>query len=91
MPEIHYVQAQIGKNRVAEGFYTIDSGVLTMVFSDGLPVLLPDGSRVTHQLTDGEVPKAVAQRLTVQVRKALVGGAVDGFSSPIQYPSLGIA
>lgn len=91
MPEVHYVQAQIGHNRVAEGFYTVENGVLTMVYNDGEPVRLEDGSRVEHTLRPDENARKVAGRLTVKVRKALMGETVEGFSSPIDYPSSGVA
>jgi hypothetical protein len=91
MPEIHYLQVQIGRNRVAEGFYTIANGLLTMVYSDGEPVMLDDGSRVEHHLQPEDNVRKVAGHLTIKIRKALMGERVEGFSSPIDYPPAGVA
>ncbi len=91
MPEIHYVQTQIGRNRVAEGFYTLEAELLTMVYNDGEPVILEDGSRVMHRLQPEDNARKIAGALTIKIRKALMGERVEGFSSPIDYPQTGIA
>lgn len=91
MPEIHYIQVQIGRNRVAEGFYTLKDGLLTMVYNDGEPVALQDGSRVEHRIKPDENARRIAGQLTIKVRKSLMGETVEGFSGPIDYPPAGVA
>jgi hypothetical protein len=94
MPEVHYVTVQVKPNQVIEGFYTIANGVLTMTYGDGEPVMLDRAGieqPVTHTLSANEIPKAVAYRLTKEIRENMMGDAVPGFSLPINYGRSGVA
>ncbi len=90
MPEILGVIAQLSPDRVIEGFYTVEDGMLTMVYGNGDPVLVMD-EKVQHRLAEGENPRVIAGRLTKQIRKRLIGETVDGFNDPIRYQNAGIA
>lgn len=91
MPEIQLVYAQLGNNRVAEGFYTLSDGLLTMVYRNGRPVVLEDGSTVTHQMRPDDNARSIAVVLTKEIRKKLLKELIPGFGREIDYPSAGIA
>lgn len=88
---IHQVIVHLGPNRIAEGYYTIDGDTLTMTFDDGSPVLLADGSKVTHEITPETNVKGLAAVLAGQVRRELLNELVPGFSRDLDYPAAGIA
>lgn len=77
MTEVRHVFTYLGPNEVAEGFYTYDGAMVTMVFANGEPVKL-DQSAVTEQAAPAHV-EAAAKRLTKRIRKALLGDFVPGF------------
>ncbi len=90
MREVHHVNVQIGTNRIVEGFYTIEDGVLTMTFADGEPVKL-DGLTFQKAIQPGDKPHQVAGYLTKEIRRLTIGEVVEGFNNPINYPASGIA
>jgi hypothetical protein len=90
MPEIHYVTVQIGENRVIEGFYTIEGSEITMTYQDGEPVLV-NNEKVQMKLSEGTTPRMLAGRMTREIRRALAGETVDGFTGPLRMPQAGFA
>ena len=79
MPEIHHCTAQISPDQICEGHYTLENGVLTMVYANGEPVELPTGP-VTHAMRPDDDALCVAKVLTKEVRSKLRGEIVPGFS-----------
>lgn len=90
MSDIQCVQVQVGENKIIEGYFTVDEGLLTMVYASGKPVALPSGDKVEHHISDGQNAHSIAGVLTRKVRKALLNEQVDGFTDEIRYPSMGI-
>lgn len=87
---IKEVICYVGPNQISEGFYTLDAGQITMVHPDGKPVNL-DGGLVQHTMREGDNEEAIAKVLTRRIRKHFRGEIVEGFSNPINYPTIGIA
>lgn len=91
---IHTVTAQVrgpldgDHGQVTEGFYKIEGDYLQMTFRDGKPLEDP---RFRVLLTEGADPRAVASRLTLEVRRELSGELVEGFNRILTYRSNGIA
>jgi hypothetical protein len=88
MLKVYVATAQLTPERVIEGFYTLDGDELIMTYADGSPVMLNDG-QVKRKLTIGEDARVVASRLTKEIRKAMLGDIVPGFSDPIAYANQG--
>jgi hypothetical protein len=88
---IHKVIIHLGPNRISEGYYTLDEDLLTMTYSDGSPVILSDGRRVTHDIKEGDNLRGIAAVLTGEVRKSLVNELVPGFGRDLDYPPAGNA
>lgn len=105
MPEVHYITVHIGGNRIVEGYYTLDDGILTMTEANGEPVIALNGAvegKVQRRLMAGEKPHQVAGYLTKEIRSMVLDEKVEGFSDPINYgqasgrnplnyPKLGVA
>lgn len=87
--EIRRCHAQVGKNQITEGFYTIEGETLTMVYADGRPVIV-DGQRVTAN-TKGMDARSLAVVLTKGIRSKLTGERVPGFNRALDYENGGIA
>lgn len=85
MREVHYVTVQIGENRIVEGFYTIAGDQITMTYQDGSPVLV-NNETVQMNLSDSTTPRMLAGRMTREIRKALAGETVEGFTGPLRLP-----
>jgi hypothetical protein len=77
--------------QVAEGRYTLEDDVVTLVSHAGVPVRGPSGETYSKKLEDGEAAHVIAGRLTKAFRRARLGDKhrVEGFSSPISYPKNG--
>jgi hypothetical protein len=95
MPEIHQVFATVrlpsdgDPGQVTIGYYTQADGVLTMTDSKGVPVRTSSGEKRVHRLQEGEDPRAIASRLTKQIRTAMRGES--DFNRPLNYSRHGVA
>jgi len=76
--------------QVAYGWYTLQDGVVTLTDREGNPAGEETGRKLTHKLAPGEDARAVACKLTKELRLALRGNSapVAGFEGPINYPKL---
>ena len=93
--KIHSVSVQVrppkngDQGQVAEGRYTVVDNVVTLVDHEGVPATDEKGRKYSQKLCDGEHHKAIAGRLTRQLRAALRGvGPTQGFAGPIAYPKI---
>jgi hypothetical protein len=80
--------------RVAFGYYTVtDDNLLTMTDAAGKPAEDETGRRYTHMLGPNDDPRAIAARLTRELRKAFRGSEAPkaGFEGKIPYRKLGLA
>jgi len=91
MSELKRVFVQIGPSHVAEGFYTVRRGVLSMegCGPDGNPVTWEDGTPITHKLRPNDNPDSIARILTRKIRKMFLGERVPGFNRIIEYSNAG--
>jgi hypothetical protein len=94
-PTVHAVTAIVSMpskreplGRLTYGFYTLVDGVLTMTDKDGGPAEDATGRRYTHRLAPNEDKRAVASRMTKELREAFrsKSESVAGFSGKINYP-----
>ena len=76
--------------QVAYGWYTLQDGVVTLTDRQGNPAGEETGRKFTHKLAPGEDARAVACKLTKELRLALRGNSAPdaGFEGPINYPKL---
>jgi len=76
--------------QVTYGWYTLQDGVVTLTDRDGNPAGEETGRKFTHKLAPGENARAVACKLTKELRLLLRGNSapVAGFEGPIIYPKL---
>jgi hypothetical protein len=95
MPDVKQVIVQIKApkgnfhGQVAYGYYTLEDGVVTMTDQKGVAAVDVNQKKYSHKLLPGEDSRAVACRLTKQLRNALRGTSnkppVNGFDAPISY------
>lgn len=80
---------------VAEGFYTIRDGVLTMVNKLGGPLVDKNDQPVGKpcKLGPNDSADAIARVLTKQIRRQILGmtATEESFSRKLRYPDGGIA
>lgn len=75
--------------QVAEGFYFVENGVLTMTDRDGRPLRDENtGRQHTVRLLPGDDEKWEAKRKTLQLNRAN-RDEMAGFHRPIRYRNLG--
>ena len=76
--------------QVAYGWYTLQDGVVTLTDRKGNPAGEETGRKFTHKLAPGEDARAVACKLTKELRLLLRGNSapVAGFEGQINYPKL---
>ncbi len=73
--------------QIAEGAYVFSDGEVTLTDLKGRAVHDQNGKTYKCKLKDGEQPDAVARRLMRELRTAVRGTHVAGFSAgPIDYP-----
>jgi len=78
--------------RLTYGFYIVVDGVLTLTDKNGKPAEDANGKRYTHKLQPNESERAVASRMTKDLRKELrKSEPLQGFSGKINYPKRGVA
>jgi hypothetical protein len=94
-PTVHAVTAIVSMpskreplGRLTYGFYTLVDRVLTMTDKDGRPAEDATGKRYVHRLAPKEDERAVAIKMTKELREALRSKSepVAGFSGKINYP-----
>jgi hypothetical protein len=72
--------------QVAEGFYTVANGILTMCTPDGAPLRDDNtGRRREMKLLPGDVPAQEAKRMTLRRYREAHRDELDGFHRPIRY------
>jgi hypothetical protein len=92
MSEIFQIYAQVAprtdgdRGRVAEGWYTLEDGVVTMCDPEGIFLRDVEGNRITHKLGENERPQQVAARLTLKICRLLRDDAAD-FNRPLTVRS----
>jgi hypothetical protein len=75
--------------QVAEGFYFVENGVLTMTDRDGVPLHDENnGRQIAMRLLPGEDEKVAAKKLTLQQYRAANRDEMAGFSRPLRYQRL---
>jgi hypothetical protein len=74
--------------RLTYGFYTLVDGVVTLTDKEGKSAGDETGKKYSRKLAPNEDAKAVASKMTKDLRKALRGNSepVNGFSGKINYP-----
>jgi hypothetical protein len=78
--------------QIAEGFYTVANGILTMCTPDGVPLRDDNtGRQVALRLLAGDDEKGLAKKLTLQQYRAANRDQIAGFHKRIDYPSRGWA
>lgn len=96
MPERVVVQLEAptehDPGQITEGFYSVADGVLAMVYANGSPVLI-DGKPIEARLGPNDNPRAIAGRLTREVRRALanVTETEERFNRTLRYGNTGFA
>jgi len=78
------------RGQVTYGWYTLQDGVVTLTDRDGNPAGEETGRKFTYKLDPGEDARAVACRLTKELRLALRSNSapVTSFEGQINYPKL---
>src|SRR5262245_38864325 len=97
MSEIYYITTEVrtpsGRpgdyGQIAEGYYVIEDGVLTMTDSAGRPVRRLNGDPVKRTLQPGDDPKAIARNFTRDLRLHFHGDSAD-FNRRLIYPPSGV-
>ena len=76
--------------QVCYGWYVIADGVVTLTDREGNPAGEETGRKFTHKLAPGEDARAIACKLTKELRLALRGTSapVAGFDGEINYPKV---
>ena len=75
--------------QVAEGFYTVANGILTMCTPDGVPLRDENtGRQVALRLLAGDDEKGLAKKLTLQQYRAANRDQMAGFGRAIRYRDL---
>jgi hypothetical protein len=76
--------------QITYGRYTLLDGVVTLTDREGDPAGEETGRKFSHKLAPGEDARAVACKLTKELRLALRGNSapVAGFEGPINSPKL---
>ena len=76
--------------QVTYGWYTVHDGVVTLTDREGNPAGEETGRKFTHMLAPGEDTRAVACKLTKELRLALLDNSapVAGFEGKINYPKV---
>jgi hypothetical protein len=78
--------------RVAEGFYTVADGILTMCDPDGRPLRDDNtGRRRETKLLPGDDEMQEAKRMTLRFWRENNKDDMAGFHRPIRYPDRGWA
>jgi len=78
--------------QVAEGFYTVANGILTMCDPDGRPLRDDNtGRRREIKLLPGDVPAQEAKRMTLRHHREANRDGMAGFGRTIRYPDRGWA
>jgi hypothetical protein len=78
--------------QIAEGFYTVANGILTMCTPDGVPLRDDNtGRQVALRLLAGDDEKDLAKKLTLQQYRAANRDQMAGFGRTIRYPDRGWA
>jgi hypothetical protein len=97
MSDVQKVTVQISPARdndpgsVTFGYFKIDAdGVLIMTDGDGVPVRRQNGEYYKHRLEPDDNPRAIAAKLTREIRRMAHGETVAGFHQKLEYPKLGI-
>jgi hypothetical protein len=75
--------------QVAEGYYFVENGTLTMCNEEGVPLRDENTGRIAMKLLHGEDEKGLAKRLTLQQHRAANRDEMAGFHRPIRYRNLG--
>jgi hypothetical protein len=96
MSEVQQVIVQIKKPRgdfpgqVVYGYYTLDNGFVRLTDRNGKPAGDETGRRYSRKLYPGEDVRAVACKMTKELRLALRGNSepINGFEGKIQYPKM---
>ena len=78
------------RGQVCYGWYTLQDGVVTLTDREGNPAGDETGRRFTHKLAPGEDARAIACKLTKELRLVLRGNSapVAGFEGEINYPKV---
>jgi hypothetical protein len=75
--------------QVTYGWYTLQDDVVTLTDREGNPAGEETGRKFTHRLAPGEDARAIACKLTKELRLALRGNSAPaGFDGPINYPKV---
>ena len=76
--------------QVTYGWYTLQDGVVTLTDRKGNPAGEETGRKFTHKLAPGEDARAIACKLTKELRQALRdnSASVAGFEGKINYPKV---
>src|SRR5262249_15930986 len=75
------------RGQVTYGWYTLQDDVVTLTDREGNPAGEETGSKFTHKLAPAEDTRAVACKLTKELRLVLRGNSapVAGFEGQINY------
>ena len=76
--------------QVTYGWYTVQDGVVALTDREGNPAGEETGRKFTHKLAPDEDARAVACKLTKELRLLLRGNSAPpaGFEGQIDYPKL---
>jgi hypothetical protein len=94
-PQVHTIFVQVRAPKgpgdygaAVEGAYIVVDGAVTLTDRNGNAVKDQHGKSYSRKISDGETARAVAVRLTKDLRSILRGkdGRVNGFDRPIRYP-----
>lgn len=96
MPEVKHVNVTIKPpnrtfpGQICIGYFTLEDGVVTMTDAKGVPAVDVNEKKYTHKLEPGQDARAIACKMTKELRNALRGAnnkpPVAGFDAPIVYP-----
>jgi hypothetical protein len=78
---------EVYPGQVAEGRYTWEDGVVTLVSPAGVPLTDRKGKPYEKKLTDGEDPYVIGRRLTKQ-RHHDYNGSKSDFWRPLTYKTI---
>ena len=96
MLEVHSVYATVrlpsddDTGQITIGYFTLADDVLTMTNPKGVPVRRPiTGEKIQRKIAEGDDPKAIASRLTKDIR-LMLHGETD-FNRRLDYSRHGVA
>jgi hypothetical protein len=77
--------------QVVYGYYTFDNGIVTLTDRHGNTARDEIGRKYSHKLRPEEDSRAIACRMTEELRLALRGNSepLNGFGGKIKYPKRG--